>query len=190
VALAGAVQSAEVQQLAVEMHPAPHDLNPLLQVKPQVVPSQVAVPPAGATQGVHETPQLATLWSSAQTPEHRCVPAPQAMSFGGIIEPSAIEASTIAPSAIAPSAIAPSAIAPSAFAASAFEASAIAESAFAASAIAPSAFEASAIAPSAVEASVIASSAASGVPDGETVSSQPATASAQVNASVEATLHE
>jgi hypothetical protein len=41
-----------------------------LQVKPQAVPSQVAVPFAGTGQGVHEVPQLLVLVLLAQVLPH------------------------------------------------------------------------------------------------------------------------
>jgi hypothetical protein len=58
-------QSASMQQPST--HSEPHTL-PVVQVKSQRVPSQVALPPAGVAQGVHEVPQELTLLSSAHTP--------------------------------------------------------------------------------------------------------------------------
>ena len=48
--------------------------KPALQAMPQLAPSHVAEPFAGAAQGVHEAPQLCTLVSCAQAPPHRCAP--------------------------------------------------------------------------------------------------------------------
>jgi hypothetical protein len=64
------------EQPPVATHTAPHGSNPVLQEKPQLVPSQVAAPFAGAVgHAVHAVPQLATLLLLAHTPVHRWNPA-------------------------------------------------------------------------------------------------------------------
>jgi hypothetical protein len=47
------------------------------QVPPQAVPSQVAVPPVGTVQGVHEAPQVSTAAFETQAPLHRWKPVLQ-----------------------------------------------------------------------------------------------------------------
>jgi hypothetical protein len=59
------------------MQAVPHAFCPTAQVIPHLVPSQVAVAPAGAGHGVQDVPQLATSLSAAQVLSHRCVPVAQ-----------------------------------------------------------------------------------------------------------------
>jgi hypothetical protein len=49
----------------------PHSLVPALQVRPHVVPLQVAVPLGSVAQGVQLVPQVATVLLATQTPEQR-----------------------------------------------------------------------------------------------------------------------
>src|ERR1700690_2326129 len=58
------------------MHTVPHWCEVLLQLIPHIVPLQVAAPPLGAGQAVHEVvPQLETLLLETQMPLHLCVRA-------------------------------------------------------------------------------------------------------------------
>lgn len=59
------------------MHSPAHSLSPAGQVPPQLVPSQVAVPPVGVGQAVHELPQVATAVFEAQADAQVCVPVGQ-----------------------------------------------------------------------------------------------------------------
>ena len=52
-------------------HAPPHSLLPVLQVRPQVVPLQVAAPFGSVGQAVQLAPQVATEVLSTQTPEQR-----------------------------------------------------------------------------------------------------------------------
>jgi hypothetical protein len=54
-----------------------HSCLPAGHAPPQRPPLQVAVPPAGAGQGVHELPQVAGSLSLTQRPSHRCEPGLQ-----------------------------------------------------------------------------------------------------------------
>jgi hypothetical protein len=64
------------------MQVVPHTFCPMAQVMPHLVPSQVAVAPAGVGHGVQDVPQLATSLSAAQVLPHRCVPLAQMMVPG------------------------------------------------------------------------------------------------------------
>ena len=63
-------QSPSVQQAESRTHAAPQRFQPALQVKPQLVPSHVAVELAGFAQGAHCTPQLAGLVLAPQLEPH------------------------------------------------------------------------------------------------------------------------
>ena len=60
------VVAASVGQVA---HTPPQARWPLGQLRAQVVPLQVAVPPVAVGHGVHEVPQVATLLLETQRPE-------------------------------------------------------------------------------------------------------------------------
>jgi hypothetical protein len=64
------------------MQAVPHTFCPTAQAIPHVVPSQVAVAPAGAGHGAQEVPQLATSLSAAQVSPHRWVPMAQTIVTG------------------------------------------------------------------------------------------------------------
>jgi hypothetical protein len=78
------------QASASPMHVPTHSFFPAGQAAPQAVPSQVALPPMGAGQGVQETPQLAGDLLSAQTPLQVCVPAGQALPLSERCGPSGL----------------------------------------------------------------------------------------------------
>jgi len=59
-----------------EMQVPAHSFIPAGQVPPQLVPSQVALPPVGTGQGTQAIPQLATSLLFRQTPTQLCVPDP------------------------------------------------------------------------------------------------------------------
>jgi hypothetical protein len=64
------------------MHVVPHTFCPVAHVIPHVVPSHVAVAPAGVGHGVHEVPQLATSLFAAQVLPQRWVPVAQMITLG------------------------------------------------------------------------------------------------------------
>lgn len=64
-----------VQAAAASMHAPRHSCMLAGQAPPHDVPSQVAVPFAGAWQGVHEAPQVWTSSLATHPPGHRCCPA-------------------------------------------------------------------------------------------------------------------
>lgn len=57
----GVHELPQVAVLVLDAHAPLQACNPELQVKPQLVPSQVATLLAGGLQGVHEAPQVAVL---------------------------------------------------------------------------------------------------------------------------------
>jgi hypothetical protein len=65
------------------MHAPPHASSAPSQACPQVCPSQVAWPFAGATHGVQAVPHVAIDVSSTQPVEHRCCPAAHEGASGG-----------------------------------------------------------------------------------------------------------
>src|SRR5688572_26033814 len=65
-----AVESGPTGRGAIGRQLPKDSAKPGLQVKPQVVPSQVAVEFAGGAHGEHEAPQLLMLLSSTQSPLH------------------------------------------------------------------------------------------------------------------------
>jgi hypothetical protein len=61
--------------LRLSLHSSPQRCEPDWQLKPQVVPLQVAWPLAGGWQGMHEEPQLAVSVLETQLSLQLCVPA-------------------------------------------------------------------------------------------------------------------
>jgi hypothetical protein len=92
--LALPAQSGAVQHWLVGMQAAPHTLKPALQVKPQLMPSQVAAPSVGAAHAVHEVPQLAGalfetqallhLWKPEMQLKPQWVPSQLAVLLAGV----------------------------------------------------------------------------------------------------------
>lgn len=89
----------------LSMHSPAHSFLPLGQVPPQLVPSQVAVPPVGTGQGTHADPQVATSPLFTHVPVQRCIADEHMPPLSGVPPPRSTPVSTgrsLAASGLAP----------------------------------------------------------------------------------------
>lgn len=92
---AGVSEYAKTVENCARSQALPIAQNPLLQVKPQLEPLQVAVAPAGGTQAEHELPQDCVLefdthvlpqrWKPAAQVKPQLVPLHVAIAFAGVV---------------------------------------------------------------------------------------------------------